>query len=81
LTRRFGDVDVVKGLDLEIKKGTALALLGRNGAGTSTALHCVTAADRQTSGTVELNGVEVDERSPEIRRDMAVVMTSTSFRT
>jgi ABC-2 type transport system ATP-binding protein len=79
LTRRFGDVDVVKGLDLEIKKGTALALLGRNGAGKSTVLRCITAADRPTSGTVELNGVKVDERSPQIRRDMAVVMDDLDF--
>jgi ABC-2 type transport system ATP-binding protein len=79
LTRRFGDVDVVKGLDLDIKKGTALALLGRNGAGKSTVLRCITAADRPTSGTVELNGVKVDERSPQIRRDMAVVMDDLDF--
>jgi ABC-2 type transport system ATP-binding protein len=79
LTRRFGDVDVVKGLDLDLKAGAAVALVGRNGAGKSTVLRCVSAADVPTAGTVELDGVKVDERSPLTRRDMAVVMDDMDF--
>jgi ABC-2 type transport system ATP-binding protein len=79
LTRRFGDVDVVKDLDLDIRSGTALALVGRNGAGKSTVLRCVTAADRPTSGSVELDGRPIDERSPRTRRDLAVVMDDMDF--
>jgi ABC-2 type transport system ATP-binding protein len=79
LTRKFGDVEVVKELDLDLRSGRALALLGRNGAGKSTVLRCVTAADRPTSGTVELDGHVVDERSPRTRRDMAVVMDDMDF--
>lgn len=79
LTRRFGDVDVVKGLDFDLAAGRALALVGRNGAGKSTVLRCVSAADVPTAGTVELDGVPVDERSPRTRRDMAVVMDDIDF--
>ena len=79
LTRRFGDVDVVAGLDLDVAAGTALALVGRNGAGKSTVLRCVTTADRPTSGTVLLDGSPVDERSPRTRRDLAVVMDDMDF--
>jgi len=79
LTRKFGDVEVLKGLDLDLRAGQALALLGRNGAGKSTVLRCVTASDRPTSGTVELDGHAVDERSPRTRRDMAVVMDDMDF--
>jgi ABC-type multidrug transport system ATPase subunit len=79
LTRRFGTVDVVAGLDLDVASGTALVLVGRNGAGKSTVLRCITAADRPTKGTVELNGRAIDERSPEVRRDMAVVMDDMDF--
>ncbi len=79
LTRRFGDVDVVKGLDFDLAAGRAVALVGRNGAGKSTVLRCVSAADVPTSGTVELDGVPVDERSPHTRRDMAVVMDDIDF--
>ncbi len=79
LSRRFGDVDVLAGVDLDLRAGKALALLGRNGAGKSTLLRCVTGADRPTSGTVELDGQTVDERSPATRRDMAVVMDDLDF--
>jgi ABC-type multidrug transport system ATPase subunit len=79
LTRRFGDVDVVSGLDFDLAAGKAVALVGRNGAGKSTVLRCVSAADVPTSGTIELDGVPVDERSPHTRRDMAVVMDDIDF--
>ena len=79
LTRRFGNVDVVAGLDLDVAAGAALVLVGRNGAGKSTVLRCITAADRPTKGTVELDGAPVDERSPQVRRDMAVVMDDMDF--
>ena len=79
LRRRFGDVDVVHDLDLDVRAGTASALTGRNGAGKSTVLRCITGADRPTAGTVELDGVQVDERSPKIRRDLAVVMDDMDF--
>jgi ABC-type multidrug transport system ATPase subunit len=79
LTRRFGTVDVVSGLDLDVAAGAALVLVGRNGAGKSTVLRCITAADRPTKGTVELDGAPVDERSPQVRRDMAVVMDDMDF--
>jgi ABC-2 type transport system ATP-binding protein len=79
LTRRFGQVDVVRGLDFDLAAGKAVALVGRNGAGKSTVLRCVSAADVPTSGTVELDGLPVDERSPQTRRDMAVVMDDMDF--
>jgi ABC-type multidrug transport system ATPase subunit len=79
LHRRFGDVDVFKGLDLDLRAGRALALVGPNGSGKSTALRCITGADRATSGTVELDGVILDERSIQARRDMAVVMDDLDF--
>jgi len=79
LRRRFGDVDVVHDLNLDVRAGTASALTGRNGAGKSTVLRCITGADRPTAGTVELDGVQVDERSPKIRRDLAVVMDDMDF--
>ena len=79
LRRKFGDVEVVNGLDFDVRAGKAVALTGRNGSGKSTVLRCVTGADRPTAGTVELDGVPVDERSPRIRRDLAVVMDDLDF--
>jgi ABC-type multidrug transport system ATPase subunit len=79
LRRRFGDVDVITGLDLEVAAGEAVALTGRNGAGKSTVLRCITGADKPTAGTIELDGVAMDERSPIVRSALAVVMDDMDF--
>ena len=79
LQRRFGEIDVVSGFDLDVAAGTAVALTGPNGAGKSTVLRCITGADKATAGTVELDGEPLDERSPKIRTDLAVVMDDMDF--
>ncbi|KAA1395494.1 ABC transporter ATP-binding protein [Aeromicrobium ginsengisoli] len=79
LHRRFGDLDVITGLDLEVEAGRALAITGPNGSGKSTALRCIAGADEPTDGTIELDGAALDERSAVVRRDLAVVMDDMSF--
>jgi ABC-2 type transport system ATP-binding protein len=79
LTRHFGDLHVLTGLDLDLRSGRALALVGPNGAGKSTALRCIAGADKPTSGTIELDGAPLDERSAATRRDLAVVMDDLDF--
>lgn len=79
LVRRFGEIEVLPGVDLDVPAGRAVALRGRNGAGKSTLLRCVTGIDTPTAGTVELNGVTMDESAPEIRRDLAVVLDDLDF--
>ena len=79
LHRRFGDLDVITDLDLDVEAGRALAITGPNGSGKSTALRCIAGADQPTDGTIELDGATLDERSPAVRRDLAVVMDDMSF--
>ena len=52
----LGKVDASNDLSFEIKKGEAVAFLGRNGAGKSTALKMITGVTAPTSGTVTVNG-------------------------
>ena len=79
LTKKFGDIEVLSGVDLTVTSGKALALRGRNGAGKSTLLRCITGVDAPTAGTVELDGEPVDERSVAVRRDLAIVLDDMDF--
>jgi ABC-2 type transport system ATP-binding protein len=79
LRRRYGDVDVVAGLDLDVEAGQAVALVGRNGSGKTTVLRCVTGADQPTEGTVMLDGQPMDERSPAVRAALASVLDDMDF--
>ncbi|GAA4746893.1 ABC transporter ATP-binding protein [Nocardioides endophyticus] len=79
LTKKFGDIEVLSGVDLTVTAGRALALRGRNGAGKSTLLRCVTGVDAPTAGSVELDGEPVDERSVAVRRDLAIVLDDMDF--
>jgi ABC-type multidrug transport system ATPase subunit len=79
LTRRFGTVTVLDGLDLDVNPGHAMALVGPNGVGKSTALRCIVGTDTPTAGTVQLHGRPLDERDPVVRRALAVVMDDLDF--
>ena len=65
LTRRFGGVAAVDGLDLAVDAGDIRGLIGPNGSGKSTALNLISGVLRATSGRVCLRGEDVTGRTPE----------------
>ena len=79
ITRRFADRTILAGVDLDVAEGEAVGVVGPNGSGKSTLLRCIVGADEANSGTAELAGRPLDERMPEIRRDLAVVMDDIDF--
>src|SRR5215831_3437717 len=52
---RSGPLSVLRGIDLELQRGDALAVMGPSGSGKSTLLHILGTLDRPTSGTVKLD--------------------------
>ena len=79
ITRRFGDRTILDGVDLDVHAGEAVGVVGANGSGKSTLLRCVVGTDEADAGTATLDGRELDERLPDIRRDLAVVMDDIDF--
>lgn len=56
-------VEALRGIDLDIRSGEAIAIVGRSGSGKSTLAHVMATLDRPTSGKVLINGSEVGRRS------------------
>ena len=75
ITRRFGDVHAVDGIDLTIRGGEFIALLGPSGCGKSTALNCVAGLLPLSSGEIWLDDERIDPLPPE-RRGFGMVFQS-----
>ena len=57
--KSFGSLEVLKGVDLEIKKGEIVSIIGKSGAGKTTLLQIIGTLDKANSGKVKINGVDV----------------------
>ncbi|WP_254920315.1 ABC transporter ATP-binding protein [Blastococcus mobilis] len=66
LTKRFGGVTAVDGLDLTVYAGEIVALIGPNGAGKTTAFNMISGAVVPTAGRVTMAGTRVDGRKPHV---------------
>ena len=60
LHKRFGALEVLKGIDMEVDKGEVVVIFGRSGSGKSTLLRCVNFLEDPTSGTVEVAGIRIE---------------------
>lgn len=61
--KRYGTLDVLKGVSLQVKKGEIVSLVGPSGAGKSTLLHIIGTLDRPNSGDLKIEGKDVFKQS------------------
>ena len=59
LTKSFGSVDVLKGIDLDIHGGETIAIIGPSGCGKSTFLRCINCMEDPTGGSIIFDGVDI----------------------
>ena len=75
LRKSYGEVEVLKGIDVALPPGGFLVLVGPSGCGKSTLLNCIAGLEETTSGTIRIGGRDVTHVPPK-DRDIAMVFQS-----
>ena len=78
VSKRFGDVEAVSGLSLDIADSELVVLLGPSGAGKTTTLRLIAGLERQEAGSVAIGGRDVST-APPAQRDVAFVFQQYSL--
>ncbi len=76
LRKSFGDLEILKGINITINKGDIVAVLGPSGSGKSTFLRCLNCMEDPTSGSIIFKGVDIADMKVDInvhRRHMGMV--------
>lgn len=68
LQKSFGSLDVLKGINTEIKKGEVVVVIGPSGSGKSTFLRCLNRLEEPTGGVIEFNGVNITDKKVNINK-------------
>ena len=72
LEKSFKDVDVLRGVDLDVARGSIFALLGSNGAGKTTAVKILATLTRADSGAVTVNGFDLATQPEKVRESISL---------
>ena len=60
LKKNYNNIEILKGIDLNIEKGKIFGIIGRSGAGKSTLLRCINGLEKYDYGYLEVNGVQIN---------------------
>lgn len=71
VSKRFGDITVLKSIDFELKCGEVVALIGPSGSGKSTLLRCINQLEPPTAGTVTIGDLSIDASVGATRAQLA----------
>jgi ABC-2 type transport system ATP-binding protein len=78
LTKKFGDLVSVNGINIKVEQGELFGLLGPNGAGKSTTISMLCTILRPTSGTALVNGYDIVEQASLVRKSIGIVFQDPS---
>lgn len=76
LEKSFGDLQVLKGIDLNVPKGEVLSVIGASGSGKSTLLYCINGLETIQAGNIQVDGTDVHAKSTninELRQKLGMV--------
>ena len=73
LIKRFGDNEVLHGIDLDVEAGERIAILGASGSGKSTLLRCLNFMEMPTAGSLVLDGREIGPRGKYREHELTAV--------
>ena len=79
LVKKYGDFTAVKGISFEVKEGEIFGLLGPNGAGKTTTLEIIETLREKTSGTVTVDGFDLEKEPQSIKNIIGVQLQAAGY--
>ncbi len=79
LVKHYGDFQAVKGISFNVQEGEIFGLLGPNGAGKSTTLEIIETLREKTSGTIIVDGFNIDTHPNDIKKIIGVQLQTSGF--
>ena len=83
LSKKYGDLEVVKGVSLSMERGEFVCIAGKSGSGKTTLLSLLSGLERPTSGHVKLGGKDITGATEDelalFRRKMSVLFSNPSI--
>ncbi|AND83552.1 ATP-binding cassette domain-containing protein [Clostridium tyrobutyricum] len=68
LSKNFGDLEVLKDINLEVAEGEVICIIGPSGSGKSTFLRCINQLEVQSGGTIHYNGKNICDKKNDLRK-------------
>jgi polar amino acid transport system ATP-binding protein len=68
LSKKFGNLTVLRDINIEIKKGEVISLIGPSGSGKSTFLRCLNLLDRPSGGSIHIDNIDILDKKTDIQK-------------